>query len=330
MNIWTRNNEIMRLTPRENQDVNKYWMCDYGRLNTYKFVNDESSRVNSPMMRPIEAGILSDDDRLQNCEWDDAIARTISELKNYNSPEIAFIASPFSTLEDNFVLKRFAEETIGTKSICYIPMTDERCEDDLLIRADRTPNTKGLKELGIKPIDQNFIDAIVNRKIKLVYLMNDTLNRLATGEVMMKSIEVGIIHLSNFFTSSKRATVIFPATTYAEMNGTFVNFQNRVQRIRQAVTTLELERMPGDFSVSRLDKFGTHNDRWTKGSKFNSRMSWKIITQISRAMGNDFGYSNTEEVFDDIASKITSFAGMDYDSIGNQGLLIGKAETTTV
>ena len=27
-----RNNEILRLTPRHNEDVNSYWMCDKGRL----------------------------------------------------------------------------------------------------------------------------------------------------------------------------------------------------------------------------------------------------------------------------------------------------------
>ena len=30
--IWVRNNEILRLTPRHNEEVNSYWMCDHGRL----------------------------------------------------------------------------------------------------------------------------------------------------------------------------------------------------------------------------------------------------------------------------------------------------------
>ena len=50
INIWVRNNEILRLTPRHNPDVNSYWMCDNGRLNSFKHVNSET-RLNSPMIR---------------------------------------------------------------------------------------------------------------------------------------------------------------------------------------------------------------------------------------------------------------------------------------
>ena len=45
INIWVRDNEILRLTPRENMDVNQYWMCDHGRLDTFKFVNDTETRI---------------------------------------------------------------------------------------------------------------------------------------------------------------------------------------------------------------------------------------------------------------------------------------------
>ncbi len=327
MNIWVRNNEIMRLTPRENMDVNQYWMCDYGRLNTFKYVNDSETRVNSPMMRPLEAGILNDEkEELNNCEWDDAIARVISEIKNYKPEEIAFIASAYSTLEDNFVLKRFAEEVVGTDNISYIPHIAAGDEDDLLIRADKTPNSAGLKLLGIKAVSAQLISDIKNKKIKMVYMINDSLSSLENANEIAKNIEVGIIHISNFNQMSRKATVIFPASTYAEINGTIVNFQNKVQRLRPAIATLEEERLPGEFEVSRLDKFGAHNDTWTRGAKFNARPVWKVIAQISKALGNDFKYDTTEEVFDDIASKIPEFAGMDYDSIGTHGMLVGQTE----
>lgn len=328
MNIWVRDNKILRLTPRENLEVNKYWMCDYGRLNTFKFVNDAASRVKSPMVRPIEGGILTDEGyELIESDWDDAIARVISELKNFKPEEIGFVASAFSTLEDNFVLKRFTDEVIGSKYIGYIPKIDEQDEDEILIRADKTPNSKGLKYLGLKPVDQGFINKILDKELKLIYIINDSISRLSNSQELIKDIEVGIMHISNLSATSKKATVIFPSTTYAEMNGTFVNFQGRVQRIRPAVAIIEEERLPGDFSVSRLDKFGAQNDSWTKGSKFNARPVWKVITQIAKAMGYDFKYETSEEVFDDIAAKIPAFPGMDYASIGDKGTLISAEET---
>lgn len=327
MEIWVRNNEVMRLIPRENMDVNKYWMCDHGRLDTYKYINDESTRVKSPMMRTED--VSADNDGLAGCDWDDAISRVISEIKNYKAEEIAFIASPFSTLEDNFALKRFANEIVGTKNITYIPKIEGE-DDKLLLRADKTPNSNGLKYLGIEPIDIKFIDKLLSKKVKMVYIMNDSIGRLERNEEIAKAIEVGILHISNFNEHSRKATVIFPASTYAELNGTFVNFQGRVQRIRPAVAALEQERLPGEFSVSRLDKFGAPNDKWTKGTRFNARPVWKVLTQMSKVLGNDFGYDNTEEVFDDIAAKVPEFAGMSYESIGSHGLLIGQAEEVLV
>jgi NADH-quinone oxidoreductase subunit G len=324
MNIWVRDNEILRLTPRENMDVNQYWMCDYGRLNTFKFVTDKTTRVNSPMIRPLEGGLLEDGNyRLRECEWDDAIARVISEIKNYKPDEIAFIASPYSTLEDNFALKRFAIEVAGTKEISYIPNVEGK-NDNLLIRADKTPNAAGLKLLGIKPVSDKFIDKILKKQFKLVYLLNDSISRLPNAEELAKAIEVGIIQISNFTELSRKASVILPVSTYAEINGTFVNFQGRVQRIRPAVAAIEQERLPGDFSVSRLDKFGAHNDKWTQGTKFNARPAWKVITQIAKAMSHDFGYENTEDVFDDLAAKVNEFGGLSYETIGSHGVLIGQ------
>jgi NADH-quinone oxidoreductase subunit G len=330
MNIWVRDNKILRLTPRENMDVNQYWMCDYGRLNTFRFVNDEETRINSPLMRPFEGGILNDEEyNLVKCDWDVAIARVISELKNYNSNEIAFIASPFATLEDNFVLKRFANDVVGNNNITYIPSVIEGDEDNFLLRADKTPNSKGLDYLGIKKIDNAFIENILNKKFKLIYLINDTLSRIEKADEMMKKIEVGIMHINNFVPSSKKATVVFPSSSYAEVNGTIVNFQGRVQRLRPAVAAIEEERLPGEFSVSRLDKFGAQNDRWARGIRFNARPVWNVLAQLAKAMGHDFNFDNTEDVFDDIAAKVPEFAGMSYEAIGNEGLLAGKGEKVT-
>jgi len=327
MNIWVRNNEILRLTPRENHDVNQYWMCDYGRLNSFAFVNDTSTRISSPMMRSIESGHVNGGEySLQKSDWDNAISRVISELKNYKSSEIAFIASPFSTLEDNYALLRFAKEVIESENIAYIPKTIEGDQDEILIRSDKTPNSKGLEFLGIKPIDKKFINNITSGTFKLVYIINDTIARLEEAEEISRKIEVGIIHASNFNEYNKKATVIMPSSTYAEVNGTFVNFHSRVQRIKPAVATLEEERLPGDFSVSRLDKFGAQNDSWTRGTKFNSRPAWNVISQIAMALGHDFGYETTEDVFDDIAAKVPEFSGLDYEAIGSKGVLLLQAE----
>lgn len=328
MNIWVKDNTILRLTPRENLAVNKYWMCDYGRLQTFKHINDVSTRINSPMIRPAEGGILNDENYdLVKCEWDDAIARVISELKNYSPDEIGFIASASATLEENFAFKRFAEEVIITNNICYIPNIVEGDEDNILIRADKTPNSRGVELLGIKPISKSFIDKIKNKTLKLVYIIRDTLSRLEEADELMKDIEIGIMHLTTAFPSTTKCTVLFPGVSYAEMNGTFVNFRGMVQRVRPAKAVLEFERLPGEYTVSRLDKFGAQNDRWTHGIKFNARPVWRVITRLSKAFGHDFDYENAQDIFDDISAKVPAFSGLSYDIIGTQGAPVKQEET---
>jgi NADH-quinone oxidoreductase subunit G len=173
--------------------------------------------------------------------------------------------------------------------------------------------------LEYKPYSGNIDSA------KAVVVMNDDLSRLPGGSNIPT-----VIDLASYKTNSANSMVVMPVSTYAEINGTFVNFQNRVQRIRPAVASLEKERLPGEFSMSRLDKFGAHNDRWTHGARFNSRPAWKVIKQLAKAFGNDFAFETSEEVFMELSNTIEGMNGYDYDSVGNEGVVVGTTPLVTV
>ena len=130
--IGVRNNEILRLTPRRNEEVNSYWMCDHGRLDTFKSVN-AVTRIKAPMVRR--------DAALVEVDWDEAIAKVASELKSFKKSEIAVLGSAFATNEDNYAVQRLAKEVLGTKNIDFMRHVIEGDEDDILIRADKTPNS---------------------------------------------------------------------------------------------------------------------------------------------------------------------------------------------
>lgn len=51
MYSWVRNNEILRQTPRYNPTVNDHWMCDQGRLETFRHVNAENRIEDSRLIR---------------------------------------------------------------------------------------------------------------------------------------------------------------------------------------------------------------------------------------------------------------------------------------
>ena len=138
--VWVRNNEILRLTPRQNDEVNSYWMCDNGRLNTFKNCNAQD-RIDGPLIRR--------DGLLREVPWDEALKVTAKSLKDYKNHEIAFIGSPYATCEDNFAMAKFAK-FLGVTNIDFAKHIIPGDQDDILIREDKTPNSFGAELLGVK------------------------------------------------------------------------------------------------------------------------------------------------------------------------------------
>ena len=92
--------------------------------------------------------------------------------------------------------------------------------------------------------------------------------------------------------TTKYADVILPASSYAEKEGTFVNSDRRVIRVRKAVE------MPGE-----------------------AREDWMIIKQLAEAMGYSIGnYSHAYEIFDEIAQAAPMMKGISYPRIEHEGI----------
>ncbi len=314
--LWVRNNQVLRLTPRENQDVNSFWMCDHGRLNTFKHVNAED-RVDGPFVRK--------EGSLVKSTWEEALGKAAKELKSFAKSETAFIGSPYATVEDNYLLAKFAGSVMGSKNLDFIRHNDPSFADNILRKEDITPNAKGAEAAGVKPGQgganlDGIIKGIKEGKIKALYVMEDDLIEFnPEWESVLAKLDLLILHATNFNKTSALADVVFPAATYAEKNGTFVNFEGRVQRIKPAVTTVETDRAMDSLSMSRLDKFGTKFDRWAQGHKYDAKSSWKILTVLAAEAGNKLKYNLAEDVFNELVSSSDAFKGLDYDVIGEKG-----------
>lgn len=316
--IGVRNNEILRLTPRKNDAVNSNWMCDHGRIGTWKHINAED-RISNPMVR--KGGQLVD------VGWDEALAKVAGELKAFSKGEIAFIGSAYASNEDNFVFARFAREVIGSKHIDRLRHIVEGDQDELLIRADKTPNDMGAALMGIVPgeggLDINgIISGIREGKIKALYALDDDIAQHPELEKVLYKLEFFAIHASNSNKSTRLADVVLACSTYAERNGTITNFQKHVQRLRPAVATLERERALDDFAMSRWDKFTAQNDAWGKGPRRDSRASWRIVASIGNIMGGRFKYATAEDVFTEISHTVEAFKGLTYLKIGTKGAAV--------
>ena len=91
--------------------------------------------------------------------------------------------------------------------------------------------------------------------------------------------------------TAKMADVVLPGVSFAEKNGTFVNTERRVTRVRKAVEPA------GD-----------------------ARADWQIIQDISNAFGYEMKYETAEEIFNEIASLTPSYTGMSYPRLEGEGL----------
>lgn len=314
--IWVRSNEVFRLTPRFNPSVNSYWMCDYGRIETFKNVNAED-RINGPHIKR--------EGELTRVGWDEAFAYSVSELKGFNKDEVAFIASSFSTCEDNYLLSRFAKSVLGTKNIVVPEHIIPGSGDNILIREEKSPNYYGAVLTGL--IDKNskdintILQKIEDGKIKALYVVEENIVALYPEyKSAFDKLELLVVHSTNRNETTALADILFPASAYAEKNGTWINFEGRIQRIRPAVATLDSDRTLDGMELSRLDKFGTSYDRWGNIKKVDARSTWRIFGGLFSALGNRLKFNSADEVFEEMSRTIPELKNIDYDEIGEQGI----------
>ena len=317
MDSWVRNNEILRNTPRKNMEVNSYWMCDHGRLDTFREVNSKA-RIRTPLMKKGE--------EISEVGWDEAISAAASALKSFRKSEIAAIGSPLATNEENYLFRRFAVEVLGTKNIDFIRRLVPGDEDDILIRADKTPNSRGAEEVGVAPREggldiEGIRKGIGQGSIKALYVLDsDPIS--AFPPALLAKLELLVIHGVLENEATRIADVVFPLATYAEKNGTFTNFLGRVQRIRPSVAVLEADRSLDGFAMSRLDRFGTQFDRWARGGRRDARPAWKVIAGLAGLMGTRYKVGTAEDVFNDLTQHVRSFKGLTYAKLGTKGKML--------
>lgn len=316
-----RDNEILRLEPRTNMKVNEYWMCDAGRLGEFHYVND--NRIARPVVRRGEQQVETG--------WEEALQEVAAAFRTLKPSEIAFIGSPYASCEENFLLAKFAREVIGTPHLDLMPHIDPAFADAKLRMADRTPNMRGAREVGVAPhkagLDLNgIIEAVRSDRLKALYVLDPMFQVDDELAAALASLQMLVVHAWNPTPVARLAHVIFPNSTYAEMEGTFVNGNGMVQHFMPAVVTQENERIMG-MKLSRLDKFGAFNDRWTHGERRDCRPAWQTLQVLARLSGTRWDYRWTEDIFEEIAGRIPAFKAMSYEQLDEyHGVELGRGD----
>jgi predicted molibdopterin-dependent oxidoreductase YjgC len=178
--------------------------------------------------------------------------------------------------------------------------------DHVLQRKDRNPNTQGALDLGLA---RDGVDPILKRcasgEVKALLLQGVELLRDPSHVDAIADVPFVAVMATHEGPELDRPDVVLPAAMWAEVDGTFTNFQRRVQRIRAAFPA------PGD-----------------------ARPRWELAAELLRRCGGTLAATSARDVFARLAAAVPDYAGLDYRVLGStgralllQGLAAAEART---
>jgi len=286
-------NEVFRLKPHENQSVNKWWLCDEGRL-TYRKMNERKSRINQPL------GLIGEN--LEGISWEKAygaIAERIRELKPLPQ-EVLALTDTHASNEELFLIQKLLKEGFSSENIfCPFPKWEQSESDffiNTLITTDKTPNRAGALALHIKgDLKNTKLKKVIEGELKVVFVLGNPFENELEFKEIIKRTQL-VIHIGVFHNSwSEIADVVLPGQFYSEKEGTYTNKNQRVQSTEIAVKALR-----------------------------RTRPEWQIISELSQALGHKSSFESIPQVFNAMVQESKAFSGISFDKIGSFGIELTK------
>jgi NADH-quinone oxidoreductase subunit G len=277
----TRENQVVRMRPRANENVNAFFMCDWGRLN-YRWMN-EKNRVERPMVRR--------NGSLAAATWEVAMSTAARALTGRS---VFVAASPMLSNESLYLLTQVMQSGSGAFRVTEGDEAPLAGVKDLALRRERAANVYGAETLGFSKT-KDLLGGLKQGDV-LVIAGEDLAGIDASA--LAGASEVVVIS-SVLPEAASNASVVLPIANFSEEEGTVTNLRGRVQRFTQA------RQAPGE-----------------------TRPSWLVLGDLLGAMGKQTTFFLPSEVFARLASSISAFAGLSYDSIGFKGLPLAAAPAT--
>ncbi|MCL4819730.1 MAG: (2Fe-2S)-binding protein [Vicinamibacteria bacterium] len=290
-NVWidSRDGEVQRIRPRRNVEVNKSWICDPGRMLYKQFHVPE--RISGARAR-------------RGANWEGvALEAALDELHaklQEAGAATAFLASPQASNEDLFAFKALTESVGGKLDFRVGNPQDKLHEriDEVLQRADRNPNTQGCIDLGM---GKDGVDAILAAcragSVKALLLQGPELLRAADAQDALAKVPFVAVMATHEEPALAAAHLVLPAALWVEQDGTYTNYQRRVQRAKKAVPP------PGD-----------------------ARPRFELALGLLRRRGHALAAAvSARDLFTTLAKSVPGYANLDYKALGFGGRALATA-----
>lgn len=297
--IWTRGNEIFRITPRENNEVNSAWMPDSHRLAFHEIQSE--LRLTQALVRQGGATGEGSPKPHQPTTMAAAITEAAKGFQGLAGDQIAIIASARGTNEELLLVKKI-KEALDTENVVLIGRFGQ--SDGKLISADRNPNTTGAKLIlgeddPFARYDQ-IKNGITSGQIQAALVISEDLTTAGfTPEELGKLSHLVTLHtLSN--ATAGHANVILPGASFAEKRGSMVNLTGRLQKMNRAILP------PGEAAPD-----------------------WEILGALLSELKPEAPKPQTiQDVFAMLAAEVQEFSGLSLQKIGDLGLQITETGET--
>ena len=263
--IDTNKDIVYRLRPRYNPQAQGHFMCDEGRWG-YHYTNSHE-RLGRPMVRTSQG--------LKPIPWKEMNNEIAKSLEQVQSGSVVALFSPFLTVEEAYLFATYLQSlslpnlTLASGPIPIVGTDDTYPKNwkgepvqpvKFTIRAEKAPNRRGVEE-----VLKHFQSTL--HKIHDLSSMTPDLLWVTSGyphwewvkdEISSLAARSKKVILQDIFFSdvSKVASLILPAATWAEKEGTFVNYSGLAQLITRSVRSPKEAKMEGQVYFELQGKRG--------------------------------------------------------------------------
>jgi formate dehydrogenase major subunit len=135
--------------------------------------------------------------------------------------------------------------------------------------------------------NHEMIDAIHAGRLKALFLVGEEIALVDANahyvQDALAKLDFFAVQEIFFSASARFADVVLAAAPSLEKEGTFTNTERRIQRLYEVMPPLA-----------------------------DSRPDWRILTDLARHLGHDWGYTHPGQIMDEAASVTPMFAGVSY------------------
>ncbi len=233
---WIEENQdrVYRVKPRENPQVNQWWICNDGR---YDYPHVHSDRR---LLRPVRREGRSP----VELDWT-PLPRELDERLR-EARKLAAVLSPFLTVEEAYLLAKYVRRIDPEARLALGPIPvvggDERFPGGFAIAAEKCPNRRGVEEVlahftgGATAFDE-LVAEVERVAIRGLWVSGGYKKEWIDEATAARLARVDLLVVQDLFPSplADRATYVLPAAAFPERDGSYVNRRDHLQSVRWAI-----------------------------------------------------------------------------------------------